>query len=172
MESLDHSEWGDIVTDLVDEMRHVSADVVLLCTNPDGLVYNSKDGSEKNSGSNAAAPVSPAVMMSREYHRLYGEFWYCLAAVALDDSRNNTSGEDIEDDESSDDDECLSAKKKRRTSGGKSLFARKGQKRGSGVGTSRFDAELVRDLILRVSKLVSVGQVRVLYFATAIEIKA
>ena len=68
--------------------------------------------------------------------------------MALDDSRNNTSGEDIEDDESSDDDECLSAKKKQRIFFGKSLFARKGQKRGSGVGTSHFDAELMRNLIL------------------------
>ena len=69
----------------------MGANVVLLCVGPNVCVHTSKDGSEKNSSSNLATPVSPAVMIASEYHRLYEDVCYCLAAVALDDSRNNTT---------------------------------------------------------------------------------
>ena len=129
LEDMDNEEWAKVVTDLVDEMRHTQADRILLCADPDGAVHAAGVASSKNSSDTVAA--HPSSLGVREYRKIYEEFWYVLGSIAL------TEGTSSKDDDSDDDNR---------------------QNTMSYTSTSRFDTEVVRDLILRVSELVTVGQ--------------
>jgi len=133
LEDMDNDEWAKVVTDLVDEMRHTPADRTLLCADPDGAVHAAAVASNKELDTADAGPSSLGV---REYRKIYEEFWYVLGTVAL--TEGIASNDDGDSDEESTDEN------RRNTM--------------SFTSTSRFDAEVVRDLILRVTELVTVGQ--------------
>lgn len=137
LEEMDNEEWAKVVTDLVDEMRHTPADRTLLCADPDGAVHAAAVAANKELDTADAGPSSLGV---REYRKIYEEFWYVLGTVAL--TEGIASNDDVDED---DDEEEESADQKRRHTM-------------SFTSTSRFDAEVVRDLILRVTELVTVGQ--------------
>ena len=133
LEDMDNEEWAKVVTDLVDEMRHTPADRTLFCADPDGAVHAAAVASNKELDTADAGPSSLGV---REYRKIYEEFWYVLGSVAL------TEGIASNDDADSGDES---------TDGNRRQTM-------SFTSTSRFDAEVVRDLILRVTELVTVGQ--------------
>lgn len=132
LEDMDNEEWAKVVTDLVDEMRHTQADRILLCADPDGAVHAAAVASSKNSDTVAVHHSSLGV---REYRKIYEEFWYVLGTIAL---MEGTSSKDADSDDESIDDNR--------------------QNTMNYTSTSRFDVEVVRDLIFRVSELVTVGQ--------------
>ena len=133
LEDMDNEVWAKVVTDLVDEMRHTQPDRILLCADPDGAVHANAVAANKESDT---ADVGPSSLGVREYRKIYEEFWYVLGTVAL------TEGISSNDDGDSDDD---SVDRNRRNTM-------------SFTSTSRFDAEVVRELISRVTELVTVGQ--------------
>jgi len=115
LEDMDNDQWTLVLTDLVEDMLFSHKDIVLLGADP--------RVASKNSSAIYSESTTAEQQVTREYRRIYGEFWYVFALVAL----------------SSD----VSSQEDKRVS----------------LGTpSRFDAELVRDIILRVTELVSVGQ--------------
>jgi cohesin complex subunit SA-1/2 len=136
LEDMDDEEWASVVTDLVDEMRHTSPDRILFCADPSGAAHAAVVASGKELDTAHAAPSSAGV---REYRKIYEEFWYVLGTVALTEgvaSKDNV--DDSDDDDSTDENRRQSSM--------------------SFTTTTLFDAEVVRDLILRVTELITVGQ--------------
>lgn len=132
LEDMETDDWAAVVTDLVDDMRHVPANQILLCADPLGAVHQSnmlnshgedEDGEEdeKKKGSKQYA------LGAAEFRKIYQEFWYILGYVALTEGGMATNTQQEEEDETS----------------------------GSVV---RLDAELVKELIERVVELAPVSQ--------------
>jgi len=152
LDDMDTEEWAQIVTDLVDDMRHVPAPRILLCADPKGAVHQSHeqterekrakeaDGNKNHGGSSMAMweaeegkkHVSLGAM---EYRKIYKEFWYVLGHVALTHGGMATAANNEFD--TSEDTE---------------------DKEGSAAPIVRLDAELIKSLILRIIELSPVGQ--------------
>ena len=129
LEDMDSEQWGQIVTDLVDDMRYTPADRVLLCADPDGAVHAAAiDGKLGD----VDIPLSVSASGAREYRKVYEEFWFVLGTVALSEGYTR-SGDSKDEGDTETKDESF-------------------------ITTNRFDTEILRDLILRVSELVTVGQ--------------
>lgn len=139
LDEMDTDEWARVVTDLVDDMRHVPANQILLCADPLGAVHqayelNERDakGKGNNTGGDYTADTkkSPPVSVGAvEYRKIYNEFWYILGHIALTEGGMATaSSNDFE-------------------SSGKDT-----------APVVRLDAELVKNLILRIIELSPVGQ--------------
>lgn len=135
LEDMDNEEWASVVTDLVDEMRHTRPDHILLCADPQGAIHAQHVSSGKELDTSVAAASSLGV---REFRKIYEEFWYVLGTVALTEGIASKDGDVVESDDDSTDDN------RRNTM--------------SFTTTTLFDAEVVRDLILRVTELITVGQ--------------
>ena len=161
LEDMDNEEWGHVVTDLVDEMRHTPADHILFCADPNGAVHAS--AVEENNGFTHGVPITHGSLGVREYRKIFEEFWYVLADVALSEGSMSSTGEpddaiSTSTNEGSDDDERDPFDRRQRKSTKTSNQEGKKQKDSSHNDTIRYDAELVRDLLVRVTELVSVGQ--------------
>jgi len=138
LEHMDTEEWAELVTDLVDDMRHAPANQILLCADPLGAVHqqnalnsHERDGGEGDVEEDEKKKGSKQYALgAAEFRKIYQEFWYILGYVALTEGGMATNTQQEEDDE----DEEVS---------------------GSVV---RLDAELVKELIGRVSELAPVGQ--------------
>ena len=163
LEDMDNEEWGHVVTDLVDEMRHTPADHILFCADPNGAVHAA--GVEENNGFTDGVPITHGSLGVREYRKIFEEFWYVLADTALSEgSMSSTSDPDdaistsTNDGEGSEDDERDLFDRRKRKSIKTSNQREKKQSNSSHNDTIRYDAELVRDLLVRVTELVSVGQ--------------
>jgi Cohesin len=173
LEEMGNEEWGDVVTDLVDDMRYTPESCVLFCSDPDGAVHYSavvhsiKDDLEKreqgygNKGAMTSlqdVPVTASSLGVREYRKIYQEFWYVLGHVALVEGGMSASAsvvpftEDEIDDSSASDGDGEDNKKSKQKKASKSA------KDGSGSVATRFDTEVVRDILSRLVELVSVGQ--------------
>lgn len=94
LEEMDTDEWASVVTDLVDDMRHVPNPQILLCADPMGAVHQAAELAEREKrakGSGEAAfgdkkeDKKSAGVGSTEYRKIYKEFWYVLAHVALNE---------------------------------------------------------------------------------------
>eukprot|EP00978_Attheya_sp_CCMP212_P039441 scaffold205097_cov42-Attheya_sp.AAC.1 len=154
LDEMDEDDWGRTVTALVEEMRHTPSDQVLLCADPYGAAHSAAIGANKDGEKemNSATKSSIAV---REYRKIYMEFWYVLGGIALSEGGMAAKVVEHDDDEdgieSSDDDEMnfpsSHKKKSRKKSSSKSV-----------TSTIKYDAELARDLIMRMLELVSVAQ--------------
>ena len=108
LEDMDNEEWGHVVTDLVDEMRHTPADHILFCADPNGAVHAS--AVEENNGFTHGVPITHGSLGVREYRKIFEEFWYVLADVALSEGSMSSTGEpddaiSTSTNEGSDDDE-------------------------------------------------------------------
>lgn len=134
LEELDNEEWGVIVTDLVDEMRDIPLELVLVCSDPLGathardvdiLLSKSKDSLDVASVRNVAVPAS--TLGVREFRKIYEDFWYVLAHTALEEGMMSLIDSN-----------------------------KKGNKTASTA--TRYDTEAVRNIMSRISELVSVGQ--------------
>jgi hypothetical protein len=170
LEELGNSDWGQIITDTVDEMRHTPDNCILFCSDPDGAVHYNAVVSAKKEVDEANAsegedeggmekkrkvfsikdvPVSSGSLAVREYRKIYEEFWYVLGHVALVDGGMSGASSSVvpftkdEVDDSSDSEGADGGKKKKMTDGGAS---------------QRFDTEVVRDILSRIVELVTVGQ--------------
>lgn len=139
LDEMDTDEWARVVTDLVDDMRHVPANQILFCADPLGAVHqayelNERDAKAKgtNTGGDTTADTKkapPASVGAVEYRKIYNEFWYILGHIALTEGGMATaSSNDFE-------------------SSGKDT-----------APVVRLDAELVKNLILRIIELSPVGQ--------------
>jgi hypothetical protein len=149
LEDMENSTWIDLLHQLVEWMRASPPDQILLCADPHGLNTKSVAGGGNTSTSNLttappvlpisqlSSPPSAGEQVSREFRRLFSEFWYVLAMVALSDGgstgiantstspatatsslhamgmMSSPSDEEIEDEDSSSDDD---SKKKKRSS--------------------------------------------------------
>mmetsp|Transcript_24504 Transcript_24504/g.36304 ORF Transcript_24504/g.36304 Transcript_24504/m.36304 type:complete len:519 (+) Transcript_24504:217-1773(+) len=163
LEDMDNDTWARIVTDLVDEMRHTPADHILLCADPNGAVHaaaamENADNTEGSGVKPKDTAVTAASLGVREYRNIYEEFWYVLGCVALTEGAmsNNAKEEHEEIDDSSDEEDEEGLKRKKSKTGSKTK--KKKSKDPTYTTTIRYDVELVRDLMTRVSELVSVGQ--------------
>ena len=78
IEDMDSEEWGNVITDLVDDMSYTPADCVLLCADPNGAVHAAAVESGKPN-----PPLTNASLGVREYRKIYQEFWSVLCTVAL-----------------------------------------------------------------------------------------
>lgn len=128
LEDMGSEQWGKVITDLVDDMRYTPIDRVLLCADPEGALHAAAVDGKPDE---ANVLVSASASGVCEYRKIYEEFWFVLGNVALSESCGQ-DGHDKEIDLEVQD----------------TSFAT----------TSRFDAEMVRELILRVVELVTVGQ--------------
>ena len=135
LEDMDNEEWAKVVTDLVDEIRHTGADRILVCADPNGAAHAQAVASGKELDTSEPGAASFAI---REYRKIYEEFWYVLGSVALTEGIASKDENDMDSDEESDDENPRQNK--------------------SFTTTSRFDAEVVRELISRMTELVTVGQ--------------
>ena len=133
LEDMETDEWAAVVTDLVDDMRHVPANQILLCADPLGAVHQQNtlnghgeddDGAEEDERRKGSKQYALGVA---EFRKIYQEFWYILGYVALTEGGMATNTQQEEEEEAS----------------------------GSVV---RLDAELVKELIERVVELAPVGQ--------------
>ena len=84
VEDMDAEEWQEAVTDLVNDMGYTPAEHVLLCADPDGAVHAAAVDAGK------AANVTAASLGVREFRKLYEEFWFVLASVALTEGYGST----------------------------------------------------------------------------------
>ena len=129
LEDMDSEQWGQVVTDLVDDMRYTPVDLALLCADPAGAVHAAAvDGKPDDFD----IPISPSAYGVREFRNIYEEFWFVLGTKALSEG-HVLAREAKHDDDSVELDTTTH------------------------VNTG-FDTEVTRDLILRVSELVTVGQ--------------
>jgi cohesin complex subunit SA-1/2 len=146
LDDMDANDWARVVTDLVDDMRHVPANRILLCADPLGAVHQSQEllerekddgggGEGKSKGADITSNTAYAAAI--EYRKIYEEFWYILGHVALTEGgmasssgRNDFSRVDEDDDDGD----------------------------GEEAPVVRLDAELVRTIVLRVVELSPVGQ--------------
>ncbi|EJK58196.1 hypothetical protein THAOC_21703 [Thalassiosira oceanica] len=90
LEDLDNDQWAQIVTDLVDELRHFPDNHILLCADPLGAVHQSLElklsDEERALRLNKLDGYDPKKGVSvgqAEYRKIYGEFWYILGRLAL-----------------------------------------------------------------------------------------
>ena len=170
LEELGNSDWGQIITDTVDEMRHTPDNCILFCSDPDGAVHynavvsakkevdevNALEGEDEGGMEKKRkvfsikdVPVSSGSLAVREYRKIYEEFWYVLGHVALVDGGMSGASSSVvpftkdEVDDSSDSEGADGGKKKKMIDGGAS---------------QRFDTEVVRDILSRIVELVTVGQ--------------
>jgi len=150
LNEMDTDEWARVVTDLVDDMRHMPATQILMCADPLGAVHQAHEqtekekrskggGNDENMDIDAEESKKHASVGAMEYRKIYKEFWYILGHVALTDGgMATTSSSEFE----SQSEEADAAKE--------------------GMGDStpivRLDAELVKNIILRIIELSPVGQ--------------
>jgi cohesin complex subunit SA-1/2 len=142
LEDMDMEGWAAIVTDLVDDMRHVPANQILLCADPLGAVHQQntlnghgdKDEDDPNDEENDKKKGTKQYALgAAEFRKIYQEFWYILGYVALTEGGMATNTQQQEEEEEEEEAEAS----------------------GSVV---RLDAELVKELIGRVIELAPVGQ--------------
>jgi len=149
LDEMDTDEWARVVTDLVDDMRHVPATRILLCADPLGAVHQAHELAErerrsKEGGSGDADAIivdgeeskKHASAGAVEYRRVYREFWYALGHVALTDGGMATTG---------------ASEFESRSRAGNAKAGKDGP-------IVRLDAELVKSIILRIIELSPVGQ--------------
>ena len=130
LEDMDSEQWGQVVTDLVDDMRYTPVDLVLLCADPGGAVHAAAlDGKPDDYD----IPIVPSAHGVREFRKIYEEFWFVLGTIALSEGYARVRESKYDDDDS----DALNSTTPTNTG---------------------FDTEVTRDLILRVSELVTVGQ--------------
>lgn len=134
LEDMDMEGWAAIVTDLVDDMRHVPANQILLCADPLGAVHqqntlNGHGDDDDDDEDDKKKGTKQYALGAAEFRKIYQEFWYILGYVALTEGgmATNTQQEEEEEEETS----------------------------GSVV---RLDAELIKEIIGRVIELAPVGQ--------------
>ena len=133
LEELDNDDWAHIITELVDQMRSTPLDKIVLCVN-------------FNDAQNNSVGV-------QEFQKVFSSFWNVLAEVALQEgamansspeSNTNTNTNNVDESDPSDDnDDDLPI----------SQSISKFQ-----TSFLRLDVDLVQNLILRITELVSVGQ--------------
>lgn len=140
LDDMDTDEWARVVTDLVDDMRHVPANQILICADPLGAVHQAYElnerearGKNTNNGntdhSKDAKKPPPVALGAVEYRKIYNEFWYILGHIALiEGGMATTSSNDF------------------------------GSTEKDNAPIVRLDAELVKNLILRIIELSPVGQ--------------
>lgn len=128
LEDMDSEQWGKVITDLVDDMRYTPIDRVLLCADPEGALHAAAVDGKPDETDFSVSASASGVC---EYRKIYEEFWFVLGSVALSESYGQDGHGKENDGEAQD-----------------TSFAT----------TNRFDAEMVRELILRVVELVTVGQ--------------
>ena len=133
LDEMDMDELAERVTDLVDEMRYVPATQILLCADPLGAVHqlNSLRGNgngEDDDGDGKKRGPKQYALGAVEFRKIYQEFWYILGYVALTEGGMATTNTQQEEDEE------------------------------ASSSVVRLDAELVKQLILRVNGLSPVGQ--------------
>jgi cohesin complex subunit SA-1/2 len=174
LEDMGNDEWGDVVTDLVDDMRYTPETCVLFCSDPDGAVHYSavlnsvkgdlEKGDEIDKGKKASVtslkdiPVTASSLGVREYRKIYQEFWYVLGHVALVEGGMSGSASVVPFTEDEIDDSSASqVDNDRDAKHGKTAKSPKDGSSGGGIAT-RFDTEVVRDILSRLVELVSVGQ--------------
>ncbi|KAL9183151.1 hypothetical protein ACHAXT_004938 [Thalassiosira profunda] len=143
LDDMDTEEWARVVTDLVDDMRHVPANRILLCADPLGAVHQAEELTRREkrakNGAAAGARDGKGSAGSMEYRKIYAEFWYALAHVALTEGgMATTKNEFTQPAGGSDDDDS------------------EGEEGGPAI--VRLDAELVKGLLLRIVELSPVGQ--------------
>jgi cohesin complex subunit SA-1/2 len=135
LEDMQSDDWAAVVTDLVDEMRHVPANQILLCADPLGAVH--QEHAMKNHGDNSyddddvdekKKGTKQYVLGAAEFRKIYKEFWYILGYVALTEGGMATNTQQDDDDDE------------------------------SPGNVVRLDAGLVKELIVRVIELAPVGQ--------------
>jgi hypothetical protein len=174
LDELEDDDWDDLISKVVTVMKNESdADQTLLIADDDC------DDDDDPNGSLTTRQIGIVV-----YRTLYKEFWYRLGHVLLahspspavamvseedDDDDDDEADDDSDansdsdkDTENSDSDSDTPRNKKKKTS--KKKTSKKKKKSGSspeapqGFSSNRFQLEKVRDLILRMTELVSVGQ--------------
>ena len=138
VDEIDTDEWATIVTDLVDDMRHMPANHILICADPLGAVHQAHELTEREKKQKNDAYVEkkgPGVAVGvTEYRKIYQEFWYVLGHVALTDGgmAKTTSSNDFESQE-----EVVATDL---------------------TQIVRLDAQLAKNLIERITELSPVGQ--------------
>jgi len=168
LDELEDDDWDDLISKVVTVMKNESdADQTLLIADDDC----DDDGGDGNlNGSLTTRQIGVVV-----YRTLYKEFWYRLGHVLLahspspavamvseedDDDDEDSNSDSDEDTDNSDSDSEAPKSKKTKTSKKKSKKEKKSNPEAppQGFSSNRFQLEKVRDLILRMTELVSVGQ--------------
>ena len=86
-EEMDSEEWAAKITDLVDDMRYTSVDMVCICADPNGALHAASV--EKGE---TPKTTSPSLQLA-EYRRVYQEFWHVLAKTALEEGPQGLQAE-------------------------------------------------------------------------------
>ncbi len=158
LDELEDDDWDEIISNVVTVMKNESdADQTLLIADDD-------------------ADEDAPTMTTRQigilaYRTLYKEFWYRLGHVLLahspspavamvsdeeEDEEESDSDSDSENNRASD--ESDSPKSRKRKSSSTKKRKKKSKEPTQAFSSNRFQLEKVRDLILRMTELVSVGQ--------------
>ena len=163
LDELEDEDWDDMISKVVTVMKNESdADQMLLAADDEW------DDDDDHDGTLTTRQIGIIV-----YRALYKEFWYRLGHVLLahspspavamvseedDDSDDSNSEKDSDDD--SDDSDAPISKMKQNKKKSKAKKKKPGNAQGStqAFSSNRFQLEKVRDLILRMTELVSVGQ--------------
>ena len=171
LDELEDEDWDDIISKVVTVMKNESdADQTLLVADGTGDDNDDDGGGDDGEGS---ATLTTRQIGIRVYRTLYKEFWYRLGHVILahspspavamvsdedehdDDDDSESNSEESTNDFSDSDSETSRRKKKRAK---KSKPKKAAVQADKGFSSNRFQLEKVRDLILRMSEFVSVGQ--------------
>lgn len=147
LEEIENQEWSTIVTNLVDDMRGLPLDLVLVCADPLGATHaRDVDNMMSKAGKtvhNATSMRNVSVLLSslgvREFRQIYEEFWYLLAHTALEEGTMSLMNSSDDNGDDADKVDTKMMKKKTHLA-------------------TRYDTEATRNILSRISELVSVGQ--------------
>ena len=165
LDELEEDDWDEHISKVVTVMKNESdADQTLLIADED---------CEHEEGQTSFTTRQIGIVA---YRTLYKEFWYRLGHILLahspspvvamvsddDDDRDSDSDSDsdsgFEDDSDSAGSQTSKSKKRKSKSKTNTKTKKKGSQQEEAFSSNRFQLEKVRDLILRMTELVSVGQ--------------
>eukprot|EP00569_Conticribra_weissflogii_P004744 CAMPEP_0171342406 /NCGR_PEP_ID=MMETSP0878-20121228/14224_1 /TAXON_ID=67004 /ORGANISM="Thalassiosira weissflogii, Strain CCMP1336" /LENGTH=1813 /DNA_ID=CAMNT_0011845061 /DNA_START=84 /DNA_END=5525 /DNA_ORIENTATION=- len=144
LDDLDTNDWGRIITDLVDDMRHAPAHQILMCADPLGAVHQahvlsrggqSGENDEEDHRRKKSAKDTQYSMGVQEFRKIYKEFWYTLGYLALSQGGMATTSSNLEDTDPS-----------------------SGKEINGNSEVVRLDTESAKDIISRIIEMAPVGQ--------------
>lgn len=78
LDDMDDDEWEQVVTDVVDGMRHTPPDAILTCSCPEGALFASSVGLKSS-------------LAQEDYREILDHFWYLLGTLGLSSASSSVS---------------------------------------------------------------------------------
>jgi cohesin complex subunit SA-1/2 len=193
LEDLDVTDWSEIVTNVVLDTRNTPLECIPFCADPHGALHwnamqilqqqqQQTDGRGEEKQLHAVSERDVVVKKAninmilavKTYRSIFEEFWYILGTVALVEGGMSNKQDDIsdndDDNEDTDDEEeeiSPSSKKRQRKRTKEKSKTKRARKTPSTSATTRFDTEIVTNILSRINEIIAMGQPDIRAVATS-----